>query len=546
MGTDGVETWFPSQARGPDEENMNRSSDDEPRIPDPKEVQEDFARFVREKYGNAVQVRVLPHLQPQPAGEEPNAEAESEDLAADLRFTMKPVDIKQYLDRFVIGQEDAKKVLATAVCDHYNHIRQCRGPRECRHYHKQNVIMIGSTGIGKTYLVRSIADLIGVPFVRADATKFSETGYVGGDVEDLVRELVSRAQGSIRRAENGIIYLDEVDKIATPSHVIGRDVSGRGVQMGLLKLMEDTEVPLRSATDITAQLQAVMEIQTKGKISRKTINTRHILFIVSGAFTGLKEIVRRRVARPSIGFSPADAPVARDEDFVLLSQAKSADFVEFGFEPEFIGRLPVVVACHDLTVQHLYEILTRSEGSLLHQYREAFAAYGIAAVFADAGLRRIAELSHREGTGARGLGSVLERTLREFKFTLPGTGVRRFAVTEQTVEDAKGELAAILNGGEYNERTVLRELLAQYESRYAEKHGIRIRFAPEAAEAVIDKALEIGGEPAEIAGALLQGYEHGLHLIQSNTGRAEFEITREVLERPGEVLNRWIKEACSP
>lgn len=316
--------------------------------------------------------------------------------------------------------------------------------------------------------------------------------------------------------------------------------------MGLLKLMEDTEVPLRSATDITSQLQAVMEIQTKGKVSRKTINTRHILFIVSGAFTGLKEIVRRRVARRAIGFSPGDASLSRDEDFVLLSQAKSADFVEFGFEPEFIGRLPVVVACHDLTVEHLYEILTRSEGSLLHQYREAFAAYGITAVFTDSGLRRIAELAHREGTGARGLGSVLERTLREFKFTLPGTGVRRFAVTEKTVEDPKGELAEVMDSGEYNERTVLRELLAQYESLFEEKHGIRIRFTPEAADALVQKAIEIGGEPAEIAGALLQGYEHGLHLIQSNTGQNEFEITREVLDRPGEVLNRWIKEACSP
>jgi hypothetical protein len=144
--------------------------------PDPREIQEEFARLVREKYGNAVQVRFVPHLQARPAGEEPGPETETEEGPIDLRFSMKPADIKQYLDRFVIGQEDAKKVLATAVCDHYNHSRRCRGGRDCRHYQKQNVIMIGSTGIGKTYLVRSIADLIGVPFVRADATKFSETG----------------------------------------------------------------------------------------------------------------------------------------------------------------------------------------------------------------------------------------------------------------------------------------------------------------------------------------------------------------------------------
>jgi endopeptidase Clp ATP-binding regulatory subunit ClpX len=394
--------------------------------------------------------------------------------------------------------------------------------------------------------VRSIADLIGVPFVRADATKFSETGYVGGDVEDLVRELVHRARGSVRLAEYGIIYLDEVDKIATPANVIGRDVSGRGVQMGLLKLMEDTEVPARAANDITSQLQAMLEFQTKGKSERRTINTRHILFIVSGAFTGLKEIIRRRVSRRAIGFGPGGDGYRHDEDFDLLRQAKSADFVEFGFEPEFIGRLPVVVACHDLTENHLFAILTRSEGSLLHQIRESFQAYDIEVVFSEEALRRAAELAHREGTGARGLGSVLERTLREFKFTLPGSGVRRFAVSERTVDDPLAEAAAVLEGREQNERAVLRELLRQYERDFEARHAIKIHFAPEATDAVVEKALALGAAPAEVAEALLQGYEHGLHLIQTNTGKAEFTITREVLDRPGEMLNRWIQEACSP
>jgi endopeptidase Clp ATP-binding regulatory subunit ClpX len=522
----------------------SRPRDSEPRLPDPKEIQEEFSRFVREKYGNAVQVHVVPQPQARPAGDEAEPEGEPAPRPADLHFSMRPAEIKQYVDRFVIGQEDAKKVLATAVCDHYNHIRRCRGARECRHYQKQNVIMIGSTGIGKTYLVRSIADLIGVPFVRADATKFSETGYVGGDVEDLVRELVHRANGSIQLAEYGIIYLDEIDKVATPAQVIGRDVSGRGVQMGLLKLMEDTEVPLRAAADLTSQLQAMLEFQAKGKAERKTINTRHILFIVSGAFTSLKEIVRRRVARRAIGFGPAETH-PRDEDFALMRQAKSADFVEFGFEPEFIGRLPVVVACHDLSEEHLYEILTRSEGSLLHQYREAFQAYDVEAIFTEPGLRCVAHLAHREGTGARGLGSVLERTLREFKFVLPGSGVRRFAVTERTVDDPLADLATVLEGGEYTERTVLHELLRQFERDFEARHGLRIRFASEAAEAVVQKALATGAAPAEVAGALLHGYEHGLHIVKSKTGQAEFEITREVLERPGEVLNRWIKEACS-
>ena len=167
---------------------------------------------------------------------------------------------------------------------------------ECREeYSKQNIIMLGPTGVGKTYLVRKVADLIGVPFVKGDATKFSETGYVGGDVEDLVRELVHKADGNIRLAEYGIIYLDEIDKIAAPSNFIGRDVSGGGVQRGLLKLMEETEVSLRTPFDLTSQLQAAMEFQSKGKVSRSVINTRHILFIVSGAFSGLSEIVRKRM-----------------------------------------------------------------------------------------------------------------------------------------------------------------------------------------------------------------------------------------------------------
>jgi endopeptidase Clp ATP-binding regulatory subunit ClpX len=527
--------------------NEPRSDDDTTKPPpDPKEIQEEFGRFLRGKYGNSVEVRVMSPFGPAPgAAAGPAPPPEDEDKAPDLRFAHQPADIKQYVDRFVIAQEDAKKVLATAVCDHYNHIRRCRGARECRHYQKQNVIMIGSTGIGKTYLVRSIADLIGVPFVRADATKFSETGYVGGDVEDLVRELVHRADGSIRLAEYGIVYLDEVDKIATPAHVLGRDVSGRGVQMGLLKLMEDTEVPLRATNDLTGQMQAMMELQTKGKTTRKTINTRHILFIVSGAFTGLKDIVKRRVARPAIGFSGSSEHRSRDEDFALLTEAKSADFVEFGFEPEFIGRLPVVVACHDLSERHLFEILTRSEGSLLHQYREAFRAYGIEAVFTEASLRRVAALAHREGTGARGLGSVLERTLREFKFALPGSAVRRFAVTERTVDDPLADLASVLAGGEANERAVLEELLEQFARDFAARHGLVIRFTPDAAAAIVEKALTIGGEPAEIAAAVLQGYEHGLELIRAHTGQSEFEITRDVLDRPGDVLSRWIREAVS-
>jgi ATP-dependent Clp protease ATP-binding subunit ClpX len=513
----------------------------EPRPPDPREVQEDLARFVREKYGSSIDLRTFPGIIPQAA---PTAEDPSEeDFANALRFDYRPAEVKAHLDRFVIGQDEAKKVLATAVCDHYHHIRRCQNPSECRQYQKQNIVILGSTGIGKTYLVRSIADLIGVPYVRADATKFSETGYVGADVDDLVRELVHRAGGSVKLAECGIIYLDEVDKIAAPSSMIGRDVSGRGVQMGLLKLMEDTEVPLRAPHDLTGQLQSMLAFQ-QGKNARPMIHTRHILFIVSGAFGSLPEIVGRRVNRRAIGFGPGES-FQRDAEFALLRQAKAADFIEFGFEPEFIGRLPVVIACHDLTVAHLFEILTRSEGSILHQYREAFAAYGITVQFTAAGLQRVAEIAHREGTGARGLASVLERTLRDFKFSLPGGAVKRFAVTEHTVDDPARDLARVLAGDPAAEEAVLLELLHDYEGEFLMRHGLAIRFVPEAAAALVARARDLKAEPAEIAAALLHGWEHGLQLIQAHSGQREFEIPLAALSRPGEVLNDWIKTACS-
>src|SRR5437868_1857685 len=317
-----------------------------PTFPSPEELKTKITEFMKQNFGDRVSVAAFPA--PEPAEAEPEEKAEKIDpAAAGFEFNFLPRDIKAHLDRFVIKQDEAKKVLAIAVCDHYNHAKYLRqlekeNPEraELTEYAKQNVILVGPTGVGKTYLIKHIADLIKVPFVKADATKFSETGYGGGDVEDLVRELVHKANGDVNRAQFGIIYIDEIDKIASAGNMIGRDVSGRGVQTTLLKLMEETEVPLRSAMDLQGQLQAALEFQRRGKASRQTISTRDILFVVSGAFERLKAQVSQRIARGQIGFSAEPIRVMDNE---LFQHVTTEDFIEFGFEPEFIGRLPIRV-----------------------------------------------------------------------------------------------------------------------------------------------------------------------------------------------------------
>ena len=357
-----------------------------------------------------------------------------------FHFDLRPRDVKEHLDRFVIQQDEAKKVLSVALCDHFQHVRMTLAGKKAPFYTKQNVLLLGPTGVGKTHLIRSAAELIGVPFVKADATKFSETGYVGGDVEDLVRDLIRRVGGDVSKAEHGIIYLDEVDKLAG-SDSGGRDVSGKGVQINLLKLMEDADVPVVSPNDIMGQMQAIMP--RPGQPPREggaTINTRHILFIVSGAFAGLTAHIRMRLA-----LTGKDVPAGREED--LLESAMTSDFISYGFEPEFIGRLPVRVACQPLGADDLYDVMRRSESSLLRQYERAFAAYGITVKWRADGLRRIAKLASTEGTGARGLMTVCKRVLRGFKFELPSTRIDGFAVTRELVDDPKAALAALLKKG---------------------------------------------------------------------------------------------------
>ena len=375
----------------------------------------------------------------------PTVAASAAPSAPAFSFALKPRDIARHLDRFVIGQAEAKKVLGVALCDHFQHVRLSREGRDLPHYQKQNVLLLGPTGVGKTHLIRSAAELIGVPFVKADATKFSETGYVGGDVDDLVRDLVRRAGGDVRQAEHGIIYLDEVDKLATREPGSGRDVSGRGVQTNLLKLMEDGDVPLVSPNDVTGQLQSAMTaMRGGGGAQPETINTRHILFVVSGAFSGIDALVRRRLQ----GAGESAVRLGRLDADQLLARVLTADLVSYGLEPEFVGRLPVRVACHGLDTADLFNVLRRSESSLIRQYQRAFGAYGIEVEFLDDGLRRLAEASAGEGTGARGLMTVCERVFRDFKFHLPSSRIRRLVVDAALVDDPAAALRRLRRGGQ--------------------------------------------------------------------------------------------------
>ena len=514
----------------------NEKGDNTQQPPGPEEFQKKLEEMLKQFPGvsNVSMSGFTPGVSPNPP-----AEPKAEKTPLEFDFDYKPRGVKAHLDRFVIRQDEAKKVLSVALCDHYNHVRLALEGREQENYTKQNVILLGPTGVGKTYLIRSVAELIGVPFVKADATKFSETGYVGSDVEDMVRELVRRADGDTERAEYGIIYIDEIDKLAAaPESKGGRDVSGRGVQTNLLKLMEETEVPARSPNDIAGQMAAMMEAsQGRGK-GTNTINTKHILFVVSGAFDGLDKLVEKRVREATIGFaSGGDSTAEADE---IFDQAQTRDFIDYGFEPEFIGRLPVRVVCHSLDTDDLFHILKNSEGSIIRQYEEDFSCYGIEVLFKDDGLREIAKQASLEKTGARGLMTVCERTFRNFKFELPSTDVKRFVVDETLVKDPKAALEQLLEEHEKQARNVMYQLVRDFGSRFMDSHGFEIEFTDEAADKIVKEALEKNLSVRDLCAEKFKDFHFGLNLISQNQGQKKFTIEADTVNQPDKVLSEWV------
>lgn len=340
---------------------------------------------------------------------------EDQEVPSEMFFVKKPHEIKKELDKYVVGQEEAKKLLSVAV---YNHYKRIFSPSNVD-IQKSNILMIGPSGSGKTYLVQTLAKILDVPLVIADATSLTEAGYVGEDVESIIEKLLIKANGDVERAEKGIVYIDEIDKIAaydSDSEVRVKDVGGRGVQEALLKIIEDDEVFVNLGKSVFH----------RNKVS---VKTRNILFIGGGAFVGLDKIIQKRTSKGSrhIGFIPSPISSNSKEKDILHE-----DLINFGLIPELVGRMPVIVSLHSLTKEDLSRILTKPQNAILKQYQSLFRMDGVKLKFQKDAIDYIAEEALKKNIGARGLRAILEKKMYQLMFELPQySNIKDLTITKE-------------------------------------------------------------------------------------------------------------------